>query len=118
MIFEQKNRNNQIPICRDDDKERGLTEEKLSALKICVGGKKKASEITFQSQFWSECKERSDGIARNERPGLEPAHQVRTRHRGFAPPPSHSRPALVASFLLGLLALGGFAAQKITFSCF
>jgi hypothetical protein len=24
----------QIPICRDDDKERGLTEEKLSALKI------------------------------------------------------------------------------------
>ena len=26
----------QIPICRDDDKERGLAEINLSALKICV----------------------------------------------------------------------------------
>ena len=41
----------QIPICRDDDKERGLTEEKMSALKNCVAeGKEKALKIAFQSQ--------------------------------------------------------------------
>jgi len=45
----------QIPICRDDDKKRGLAKNNRQPLKFeSQKAKKKALEIASQSQFWSE----------------------------------------------------------------